>query len=205
MDHRTPLLRHAAVVAILLLALGATACGDDTDTIASEGTTSTAMPLEATTSVPGDAPTTAPPADAPAGCTDDTWQRLDFDGFAFALPAGMVDQEAVGIDSLVGAYEGDGMVVNFDFGWYSSDFSELDRFDPTRDDIELDGQDATLITADVGTTGGYGGRYVTAVAAEIDDGTTAEGGSTRLALWVAYDDPGQAATAACITTTVRFT
>jgi hypothetical protein len=179
-------MRPAAVALAVILALGTAACGDDGDTVASGGTTG------------------EPPSDAPAACTDGTWQVFDYDGLSFSLPEDMVDQEAVGIDSLVGAYEGDGLVVNFDFGWYSSDFSELDEFDPTRSAVVVDGHDATLVTADVGTTGGFGGRFVTALTTTVDDGEP-DGAATRLALWAAYDDPGRAATAECITTTVRFT
>ncbi|TFI56799.1 hypothetical protein E2493_18380 [Sphingomonas parva] len=41
-------------------------------------------------------------------------------GFSIAIPPGLVRQDVRGIDSEVSAFEGEGIALSFDYGWYSA-------------------------------------------------------------------------------------
>lgn len=59
-----------------------------------------------------------PPPCCPAGATD--WRSIDTGPFRVMLPPGWRYVPAQGIDSFVGGFEGDGMSLHFDYGWYSA-------------------------------------------------------------------------------------
>jgi hypothetical protein len=52
------------------------------------------------------------------------WTTADVGGFAIALPPGWEYRPSQGIDSLVGDFVGDGVTLNFDYGWYSNSLAE---------------------------------------------------------------------------------
>lgn len=62
--------------------------------------------------------TNAPaPGCCAAGATD--WRSTDVGPFRVMLPPGWAYVPYQGIDSFVGRFEGDGMALHFDYGWYS--------------------------------------------------------------------------------------
>ena len=139
--------------------------------------------------------------DAPGACADESWQTVDVGDFSFRLPAELIDQELQGMESLVGEYVGDGLTVSFDYGSFSSEFDELDDYDPTQSDIDVDGLAGRLLTADVtASVGGWAGDHITALHVQTDEDT-----GTSLSLWITYDDPDLATDADCITNTVDLT
>jgi hypothetical protein len=50
------------------------------------------------------------------------WQKLDAGPFSILAPAGWEFHQLQGIDSFVGEFAGDGVVLTFDFGRYSSGY-----------------------------------------------------------------------------------
>ena len=51
------------------------------------------------------------------------WNTHNAGPFTFSLPAGMHKTSAHGVDSYVSEFEGESMIVSFDYGFYSNDFS----------------------------------------------------------------------------------
>ncbi len=99
-----------------------------------------------------------PPAD---------WRRLEAGtSFSVAAPPGWTYTPAQGIDSLVGAFEGDGIRITFDYGWYSSlgAFEGDPAFSFSRGTI--DGYEAAFATPKAARPG------LTGVLVEIDDMTS---------------------------------
>lgn len=99
-----------------------------------------------------------PPAD---------WRSLHAGGvFSVAAPPGWRYVRSRGIDSFVGAFEGDGVRITFDYGWYSS----LGAFegDPTFSfsTATIDGYEATFATPKAARSG------LTGVLVEVDDMTS---------------------------------
>ncbi len=75
------------------------------------------------------------------------WKTIDAEGkFSFDLPQSMNKKEVRPLDSFVQQYVGDGMLVTFDYGWFSD---PLDRYESEpeywREQKKVDGYDATLI------------------------------------------------------------
>lgn len=61
------------------------------------------------------------------GAQETAWQTIDAEGrFSFQLPQGMNRQEVQPIDSFGQQYAGDGMLVAFDYGWYSDPLNRLE-------------------------------------------------------------------------------
>lgn len=84
--------------------------------------------------------------DAPAShetpLVPDGWQLIKAgDGFTFKAPPDLVQQQVQGIDSFVGEYVSPGMVLSFDFGWYSD---PMDRQGYERSDTTIDGRAAYI-------------------------------------------------------------
>src|SRR5689334_6614322 len=55
------------------------------------------------------------------------WRKLDAGPFSILSPAGWAFHQLQGIDSYVGEFVGDGVVLTFDFGQYSSGYFKHDR------------------------------------------------------------------------------
>ncbi len=94
------------------------------------------------------------------------WPRLEAgDAFSVAAPPGWTYTPLQGIDSFVGAFEGDGVRITFDFGMYSSlgAFEGDPAFSFTTETI--DGYEATFATPRAARPG------LTGVLVEIDDDT----------------------------------
>lgn len=76
------------------------------------------------------------------------WKTIDAEGkFSFDLPQSMNKKEVRPLDSFVQQYVGDGMLVIFDYGWFSD---PLNRYESEpeywREQKKVGGFDATLIT-----------------------------------------------------------
>ncbi|MDR3720665.1 MAG: hypothetical protein P4L00_03630 [Candidatus Acidoferrales bacterium] len=52
------------------------------------------------------------------------WQKLSAGAFSLFAPAGWEFHKLQGVDSYVGEFSGDGIVLKFDFGRYSSDLRD---------------------------------------------------------------------------------
>lgn len=65
----------------------------------------------------------------PVGCSsEDTppvgWKKIDAGSFSLFAPPGWKFHRLLGVDSYVGEFVGDGVVLNFDFGEYSDSLDE---------------------------------------------------------------------------------
>lgn len=78
---------------------------------------------------------------------DSTWRRIDArDAFSFRLPSRLQAKEVQGIDSYIGAYEDSTLRVSFDYGWYSGFTSERGQSSYTKEEIEINGHRAILVS-----------------------------------------------------------
>jgi len=187
------------------VALVAGSCSSSPDAgDAGNSTTSTSSTTSTTVDVaPTDAPTststtTVPPV-GPA-CVDDTWTMVDTGPFTFMIPDGVVDQNAQGIDSLVGRFRGEGIEIAFDYGWFSPGLGDVERLGATIVPISLGGVDGEFGTS--GAAGDeYGTDFITHLAVK---NIPSADPSTLLWLGVSYDDEAFTETAECIVSTVRF-
>ena len=63
--------------------------------------------------------------DARQSLTEDFgWQRVDAGAFSISAPRGWNFHQLRGVDSYVGEFAGDGIVLKFDFGGYANPFKE---------------------------------------------------------------------------------
>jgi hypothetical protein len=87
------------------------------------------------------------------------WHKLDAGPFSILSPAGWEFHQLQGVDSYVGEFVGDGMVLTFDFGRYSSGYFKHDQ--PPAYSIakkHIGGHTANVVsprTPGHGTTGAY--------------------------------------------------
>lgn len=87
------------------------------------------------------------------------WQKLDAGPFSILAPAGWEFHQLQGIDSFVGEFAGDGVVLTFDFGRYSSGYFKKDKapaYLVTK--RHVGGHTATVVSPQTpghGTTGAY--------------------------------------------------
>jgi hypothetical protein len=197
--------RRRLVSAALVVAIAVTtgACGSEDDQVAAGEGTTTAAPTTASPTTEA-TPTTAPPTTGEAPCPGEDWQTIEAGDFSFRLPPGVEDQEAQGIDSQVGQYDGAGLSVSYDYGGYTNDLSDV-AATGTTEDVQVSGLGGRLITSAAADTAGYShpfmtGLYVqTAVAGEAPPGTGA-----ALGLSVGFDDGTLVPVADCIVRSVEF-
>jgi hypothetical protein len=84
-----------------------------------------------------------PAAPCPAG----SWRTLDEGPFSFQAPCELVNKPVQGIDSKVGRYEGGGMTLTYDHGWYSDDLRDRDKLPgATVQQMTISGKSARVIT-----------------------------------------------------------
>ncbi len=88
----------------------------------------------------------------------DNWRKLDAGPFSFLAPLGWGFHQLPGVDSYVGEFVGDGVVLTFDFGGYSNPLKEEKK--PTYVVIHksIDGHAAKIVSPRVpghGITGVY--------------------------------------------------
>ncbi len=83
----------------------------------------------------------------PADWQRTKWQRIQTDTFSIGLPQGWVFIEKQGIDSYIGEFQGDGITLLFDYGWYSGDPSQ-DNPDYTVTEKIINGFTARLFTSE---------------------------------------------------------
>jgi hypothetical protein len=55
---------------------------------------------------------------------DDGWTKLDAGAFSLSAPSGWEFHKMQGVDSYVGKFSGDGIVLKFDYGMYSDDLRD---------------------------------------------------------------------------------
>ncbi len=128
------------------------------------------------------------------------WKTIDAGGkFSFDLPQNMNKEEVQPIDSFVQQYVGDGMLVSFDYGWYSD---PLDRYESEpeywREQRKVGGFNATLI--------GYKfdgdlGKYHAGIAFR---NITNDGIPNHLTMSIFYNNPEDKNTAIKILESIRF-
>jgi hypothetical protein len=84
-----------------------------------------------------------PTAPCPAG----SWRTLDEGPFTFQAPCELVNKPVQGIDSNVGLYEGGGMVLTYDHGFYSDDLRDREKAPgSTVQQVTISGKSARIIT-----------------------------------------------------------
>ena len=94
-----------------------------------------------------------PTPTAPAGWS---WSELGEDHFTIALPPGWTANPMQGIDSFIGEIRGDGSVLSWDLGWYSSDLPFEDDPAYTVAVEEISGREAKLVRSSAdGAVGVY--------------------------------------------------
>jgi hypothetical protein len=73
------------------------------------------------------------------------WADLGSDQFSIALPSGWAANPQQGVDSFIGEIRGDGVVLSWDLGWYSSDlpFDDDPSYQITIE--EISGREAKLV------------------------------------------------------------
>jgi hypothetical protein len=185
--------------ALVAVTLATGACGSEGDQVAAGEGTTTAPPSTAT------ALTTAPPTTGEAPCPGDDWQTIDAGDFSFRLPPGVEDQEAQGIDSLVGQYDGAGLSVSYDYGGYTNDLSEV-AATGTTEDIQVSGLAGRLITSEAADTAGYAHPYLTGLYVETAEaGDAPPGTGAALGLSVGFDEGTLVPVADCIVRSMELT
>lgn len=61
---------------------------------------------------------------AQPGTEESGWQKIDAGAFSIFAPSGWTFHQLQGVDSYVGEFSGDGIILKFDFGGYSNAFKE---------------------------------------------------------------------------------
>jgi hypothetical protein len=157
----------------------------------------------ASAKAPDSAAKPAPTTDG-ASCPADGWQTIDAGDFSFRLPPGVEDQEAQGVDSQVGLYEGHGLSVAYDYGSYTNDFSEA-AARGTTEEVTINGLDGRLNVSDSASNAGFALPFDTAVYV-INDQASDKPATTgaALGLSVTFADESAAPGAECIVRSVDF-
>lgn len=93
-----------------------------------------------------------------AGNTPGSWHKLDAGPFSILAPSGWEFHQLTGVDSYVGEFVGEGIVLTFDFGRYSNPLKEEKK--PVYDVIHkfIGGRGAKIVSPRIpghGTTGVY--------------------------------------------------
>jgi hypothetical protein len=140
---------------------------------------------------------------APADCGTESWLTFETAALRFRAPEGVVDQQAQGIDSLVGSYVGEGLRIDFDFGMYSGGVVGVGQVG-TSTSITVDGLAAELMTAEPGQYEGYDTAHVTALHVPDVESDAGVGSPAALAMYVEHQGGTQAAIAECIVRSVEF-
>jgi hypothetical protein len=65
-----------------------------------------------------------PSLPARAETLDDGWTKLEAGAFSLNAPSGWEFHKKQGVDSYVGEFSGDGIVLTFDYGRYSNDLRD---------------------------------------------------------------------------------
>jgi hypothetical protein len=132
-------------------------------------------------------------APAPAG-----WRKINAnDFFTFYLPPNMKHAEDVnGIDSFVQEYRADGIVIRFDYGWYSGTLSDLSRKKNFRGvNTRIGGRRARVGTYHDPKREGL--KYFAGVHFPL-------GGVVKLTMWAECEGPAEQETAKKVFYSIRF-
>ena len=112
-----------------------------------------------------------PSLSARAEALDDGWLKLEAGAFSLYAPAGWEFREKLGVDSYVGEFSGDGIVLKFDYGRYSNDLRDAVELKYVVTEEKIGGHKAKIVyprTSGPGITGIYFSKIV---------------GSDKLCLW----------------------
>ncbi len=93
---------------------------------------------------------------APPQPTAEKWVELTADGFTIEAPKGWTYVKQQGIDSLCGAFFGDGMTLEYDLGMYSPSLSKYEGSRAAEDEI-IDGRQARVV---MDRAEGFAGVYI---------------------------------------------
>lgn len=76
---------------------------------------------------------------------EDTWRGITNNAFSFSVPSNFKKTDQCGIDSFVEEYIGDGIDLEFDYGWYSNNFQGWPK-ETKFEKMKIDGKIAKLGT-----------------------------------------------------------
>lgn len=126
--------------------------------------------------------------------------RVDGSEFTVAVPDGLVNQEAGGVDSEVAYFGDDAFEVSWDFGWYSN---PLDYWEGpiTARTLSYSGVGGRVVNAEP-VAGSYDGRSVTAVHSMRVSGSANQWNG--LTVMIQYRDPGLQPLAECVIASIDW-
>jgi hypothetical protein len=108
---------------------------------------------------------------ASGAALDDGWLKLDAGAFSLYAPAGWEFHKKQGVDTYVGEFSGDGIVLRFDYGMYSDDLRDALEPKYVITQEKIGGRNSKIVyprTSTQGVTGIYFSKVV---------------GENRLCLW----------------------
>lgn len=103
---------------------------------------------------------------ASEGVAEDLTKVIENSSFLFKVPIEMQEVEVQGIDSFVKRYESDTIMLSFDYGWYSNNFSDWPE-NTTFEEVEIGGKLARIGTVKYQFRDGF--PYATQVHFKLDD------------------------------------
>ena len=123
---------------------------------------------------------------------DDGWLKLEAGAFSLYAPSGWGFHKKQGVDSYVGEFSGDGIVLKFDYGRYSSDLRDAVEPKYVVSQEKVDGHKSKIVYP---RASGHGitGIYFSKV-----------GGSDKLCLWGQELTESQRELALKVFRTIRF-
>lgn len=97
------------------------------------------------------------------------WQEVDVEKFTISTPPGWQYVKKQGIDSFIGEITDGKMTLHFDYGWYSTDFSDLAHLQPEIIYEQIDQRHSMLIRATDQSRGRIAGIYIENVTTDVDE------------------------------------
>jgi hypothetical protein len=128
------------------------------------------------------------PSQAPAS----GWVKLEAGAFSLYAPPGWQFHKEQGIDSYVGKFTGDGIVLHFDYGLYSNPLDEATAPKYTVTHEEIEGRKAKIVSPRVPGT-----RLTAVYFSKVRD-------SDKLCVWANYLTEAQQTLVLKILRTIRF-
>jgi len=135
-----------------------------------------------------------------AACAADGWRTFEAQHkvFTFRAPCTMSGGPQQGADSYVGEYADTGMLLDYDYGAYSSDLSEYQSLDSyQKQSVVVGGKSGYIVTGV--NPGSSAGAYVAGLYVP-DTGTT----GAKLSFVAACDSTARQNTAVAILKTIAF-
>lgn len=97
--------------------------------------------------------TTPPIAAQKESSIPSSWQFVDAGSFTVSLPSDWKFNTRQGIDSYVAEFIGDGVTLNFDYGWYSNPLADENDPDHIVTHEIIDGKKARMVVPKKGVNG----------------------------------------------------